>query len=881
MAIKMLCPTCGAAHDLADSQEGKTVTCKKCEQKFTVKPPRSKKKADDDDDRDSRTERGPRRSRVRDEEEDDRPRRRRARDDDDDDEDEDDRQRRRVAKKSSGGGTVWIVLGSIAAVLILMCGGGGLAFYFAIKDAIEEEQAQIPAGPAPVPGPGFGGGKPIPPPVQPPPPVKPQPGVIVTNLDEAVEAIKQKDRWRQDNGTRWLANAQPDAARRGEVVAILEQLARERKGAGSDAEITALAAWGGKDSLPTLIEVLHDSGGKGGALLSDNVRFQAALRALGNLKDPKAAPALVEEWYVDGGQDTAWALRLIGPGAQKDVLPAIDHPNDTVRESARGVIQSYNTPPDVVSGQVMTDMADKDWGRRGAAASWLVTAAPKDAQRPKVVKALDGMLTDVLALNDPTLARDIGNGKTLRWPAEQAANALVNWAGKDDLAALEHLVKALPNFGFLVPQGARDGLYDALARTGDEKAVALIVRCPRLNARLAADAIKRMGPTGESGLRKALDDSEPEVQRVLPQLFLLVGMKDNFRFIKALSDVKSADKARRIAGADQLKITPVDDARREEVAGLLRPLIDAEDMAVQNVARDALIRWATKDDLPVLIKMLGAEGRTQQQRMALIEALGATKDAKAVEALVPLVGGTESSYVEQALIKAGSEAEKPVRKLVDSTDPKVRLAAGHILKGIGVKDTFEFEGAFADARSDDARRRANGLMMLGYTVPVPDDKKADVLKLAEKLKDDSDMRTRQQAVHVLAKYATKDQGPALMKLLEGKADGQRAEVIAALGRLKEEKAAPLLVKCLGEVTDRTAAEKALTDIGSGSEKAILAELKSNDKSLVRTACIRLLAKVGTKDSLPTLEDIAKDLGARSSKALMIEANKAIDAIKQR
>ena len=151
---------------LADSQEGKTVTCRKCEQKFTVKPPRPKKKADDDD-RDSRTERGPRRSRVRDEEEDDRPRRRRARDEDEDD--EDDRQRRRVAKKSSGGGTVLIVLGSIAAVLLLMCGGGGLLFYFVIKDAIEEEQAQMPAGPGPAPAP-FGGGKPIPPPVPPPPP---------------------------------------------------------------------------------------------------------------------------------------------------------------------------------------------------------------------------------------------------------------------------------------------------------------------------------------------------------------------------------------------------------------------------------------------------------------------------------------------------------------------------------------------------------------------------------------------------------------------------------------------------------------------------------------------------------------------------------------
>jgi HEAT repeat protein len=324
----------------------------------------------------------------------------------------------------------------------------------------------------------------------------------------------------------------------------------------------------------------------------------------------------------------------------------------------------------------------------------------------------------------------------------------------------------------------------------------------------------------------------------------------------------------------------VDDSRREEVSAVLRPLIDADDAAVKSAARDALVLWAAQDDLPALIKMLGAEGSTQQQRMNLIFALGASKDPKAIEALAPLVGGPDGFYAEQALIKAGADAEKPIRKLLDSTDLRVRTGATRVLRGIGVKDNFEFDSAWADARSDNARRRSTGLALLGTTVVIPEDKKADLLKLVEKLKDDADPGTRRQAIAMLAKYATKDQVPALLKLMEGKADGQRVSVIAALGRLKEEKAAPLIVKGLAEPTERAVADKALTDIGSASEKPLLEELK-RDNAEARLFCVRVLAKVGTKESVPALVDILNEPGTVRNRALELEVRKAIDAIKKR
>jgi predicted Zn finger-like uncharacterized protein len=868
MPIKTHCPTCGAAYNLDDSQEGKTVRCSKCEETFTVRRRRPRKTDDEEAP-------APRRSRVRDEDSDDRPRRRRSRDDDDDD-----RPRRRVARKSSGG-TVLVIVGSVVLVLLLLCGGAGVLVYMSVKDAIEEAQAQMQNGPmpggpvapmpAPAPAPFPGGGIQFPPP--PPPLEKPEPGLQVNNLDDALEALKQQDRWRQDNGLRWLTDARPDAARRVEVVAVLEPIVRERKGSFADLDINALAAWGGKDSIPTLAEALHAAFGKG-PFPADVIRTQAAIRALGNLKDPKAAPALVADWYVGGNQDTAWALRAIGPSAQADVLKAVDHPNDQVRDAARGVIRGYNTPADVANAQAVADLGDKDWGRRGAAANWLAEAKPNDAERARVVKALDAMIADALAQNDPNFIRDIGNGHILQWPTQQAAVALVKWAGKDDLAVLGRVAKLPPHVG-------TTDIYDALARTGDEKAVALLIEAARRgNTVLAGQAIKSMGATGETGLRKAVDDPDPEVQRVLPRLFVAAGMKD-YRFAKALADLKSDDKARRLAGAGQLARTPVDDARREEVAAVLRPLLDAEDAAVKSAARDAFVRWAAKDDVPALIKMLGAEGTTQQQRMAITDALGASKDPKAIEALVPMVGGKESFYAEQALIKAGSEAEKPVRKLLDSTNVNTRSAAARILKGMGLKDNFEFEAAWADLRSDDVNRHKTGLIQLGNTVVIPEDKKADVLKAAEKLKDDADPPTRQLAVLLLTKYATKDQVPVLLKLMEGNGEGHRTQVIEALGRLKEEKGIPLIVKSLSEPIEHTVADRALTDIGAASEKPLLEELKTTDKAITKIYCVRVLAKVGTKDSLPALEDILKDTSPTRSRNLENEARKAIDAIKKR
>jgi predicted Zn finger-like uncharacterized protein len=155
-----MCPSCRALYRLAESNEGKTVKCQKCGERFLSTPvagadqgtagisssaprpvvPPSARRDDDE-----HAEERPRRRRSRADEDDDRPRRRRGDDEDDDDrprrqrdddEDDDDRPRRRRKRKPSGS-NAGLIIGIVVGVMILMCGGGVMAVVWSIKTAVK------------------------------------------------------------------------------------------------------------------------------------------------------------------------------------------------------------------------------------------------------------------------------------------------------------------------------------------------------------------------------------------------------------------------------------------------------------------------------------------------------------------------------------------------------------------------------------------------------------------------------------------------------------------------------------------------------------------------------------------------------------------------
>lgn len=146
MAIDISCPTCEKSYNLADSQRGKTVRCKHCDDTFTVPreergrpvsvprrddPPRRR---DDFRGRDEDAPPGPRR---RDDDEDRRPRRR---------SDDEERRPRRSEKGGGGNGLlVGFVVGGL--LLLLMCSGGGVLFAMLLFPSRSNQAGIVPGRP--------------------------------------------------------------------------------------------------------------------------------------------------------------------------------------------------------------------------------------------------------------------------------------------------------------------------------------------------------------------------------------------------------------------------------------------------------------------------------------------------------------------------------------------------------------------------------------------------------------------------------------------------------------------------------------------------------------------------------------------------------------
>jgi HEAT repeat protein len=796
---------------------------------------------------------------------------------------EGDRPPGQVAQKSPRARVRWIVIGGLGVPLLLACGGVAL-FFDRIWLAFEKPLSMVPVGNM-----SEGGGENQPGGKRQPPArggdPQPQPGPQgIWNVNQALEALKSDQRGRQDDALRWLTTAPLYEARRAEVArAVEKRLPEHRKDAGYTLDLEVLARWGTAESVPALIEVLEQQSAQG-----DQRRGSAAVRALGERADVRAAPALVANWRYVGPDGTRWALERIGRGAEKDVLPYLTDPRPYVHDGALGVLRRYGTKNEVLVERALADLAGDNWGRRGGAAACFVQTDPPPAQRPAVVKALERLLAEALALDNHAFHATEG-GEPWSSPqkaATQAAAALASRArGDEDLAALKRVIDGFDRYD--PPASCAELVADALVRINSEESAALLVREARhaLARPHAARGLQKMGTTGRRALHKALDDPDPALRLVLPQLY---GGPDfgngQFAIDQALGDLRSKDPVRHKTGLAELgRWLPggENDAQISDVASLIRPYLTSDDVELRELAEAAICRWASKEDVPALLKLLGRRGMPREDRNRLIRKLATAQDERAAEALVALVGGPDGDAAAAALVLCRDAAKKPLLKTLDIPDPKKRAVALQLLPALGVRENLQFKIAWLDANSDQKERRRSGLSQLASgAAPVPGDRGADVLNLAEKRLDDPDAETQVLAVTLLARHATKAQVPLLLKLLDDKGKGARGEVILALGRLKEETAPPPLVKALDEQYERESAEQALRAIGRPAEKAVLECLKNSSNGLTRFACLRVLAQVGGPDSLPALEALTKDEAARR-RGLADEAEKTIAEIKKR
>jgi HEAT repeat protein len=293
--------------------------------------------------------------------------------------------------------------------------------------------------------------------------------------------------------------------------------------------------------------------------------------------------------------------------------------------------------------------------------------------------------------------------------------------------------------------------------------------------------------------------------------------------------------------------------RRAEVARELEKLLNGNDRLVALQSTKALTVWATKDQVPSLLKAL--DDPSTHVRRGAIEALGTVQDKRGVAPVagfLPKFG--EREVAGRSLIRMGPIVEDEVRKYVGNADTGARQEAARVLRQLGkaAKDDA-FAAALGSLNDDKVFGRLKGLKWFAKADP-DHPRRAEAARDIARLMQEGGVSEKREAAAALAKWATRDEVPALLDILKEKTQsiGTRPAAMKALARLRDERATATLAEMLASPFESKEAVAALVAIGPLVEGEVLPYLE-HDRYTAKAAACQVLKEVGTRKSLPPLE----------------------------
>jgi HEAT repeat protein len=204
-------------------------------------------------------------------------------------------------------------------------------------------------------------------------------------------------------------------------------------------------------------------------------------------------------------------------------------------------------------------------------------------------------------------------------------------------------------------------------------------------------------------------------------------------------------------------------------------------------------------------------------------------------------------------------------------DKSIRQDVRDILASIGTSSAVMVQQAVIDLDAKELESRQAALETLSKQ-KIPFSSRAKVARAAARSLNSTDVEVRRMAIAVLVESAGEEQVKAINIAL-GDPDAQvREKALEIVGRLKSaESIGPLVTYLLAAPpNEQEIAVKLVVGYGDKAEKTVLVLLTSTNAN-VRKAGLQLLAEVGTKDSLPTLQKMAKaDTGNKALITLVIK-----------
>mgnify|MGYP000845568448 CR=1 FL=1 len=178
------------------------------------------------------------------------------------------------------------------------------------------------------------------------------------------------------------------------------------------------------------------------------------------------------------------------------------------------------------------------------------------------------------------------------------------------------------------------------------------------------------------------------------------------------------------------------------------------------------------------------------------------------------------------------------------------------------------EAILRKLQSGEKDQKAAALAWLAQSPPRADCRAEIARKLSQMLQEPGvEQDLRREATKALVAWATPDQIGALLPLLKSEDAKTRQAAIRALGRLKHQASAAILVEALA--TDRAVASEALRQLGPAAERDVLNLLERAKEPVIRREAMVVLTAIGGRDSLPALQRHAKDADAELARTAQV------------
>jgi predicted Zn finger-like uncharacterized protein len=224
---------------------------------------------------------------------------------------------------------------------------------------------------------------------------------------------------------------------------------------------------------------------------------------------------------------------------------------------------------------------------------------------------------------------------------------------------------------------------------------------------------------------------------------------------------------------------------------------------------------------------------------------------------------------------------------------KVRRISGRIIRvdafttEAAVSSGSAANGAAADKDNDEVAKALRALQtgsqgqlegLLALKNLKPDDRRAEVLKAIDPLLKGRNLGNFHMALDIFDVWGTKEDLPQLLEAFGNPKLLDHSRLFESLARFKDPRAIDTLAKRMENLYDREKAAEALKSYGAQAEKPV-AERLDNSEFRVRQLACEVLKVIGTKQSIPALEALAKKSGR--DRVTQKSANDAIKAINDR